>query len=657
MIGKARRLPSLLLTLALVATPSVAPTAAKGQTAEQGQILAQALAEGRAGRWSNAGAVGARAGSQVVADIVLWARLREGVGTWAEFANFLARNGNWPNGVTIRREGERLIPQGADPAAVIGFFGTALPKTGTGAIRLADALSQRGRGGEAQAMLQRAWPDLSLTRDEQSAMLGRFGGLIASYHVARVDNLLWNERLNEAEAMLPHVDAGWGALARARIGVRRDLGNTTQLINAVPGPLAGDPGLAYERFQWRIRKGRWDEAEDWIATYSQSGAALGRPEMWMERRPGLARQALRKGNVEKAYRLAAANFGTQGSDYAESEWLAGFIALTRMNDPGRAIAHFGRFEKAVFTPISLGRAGYWLGLAHERAGQSGAARTAYARAAQHQTSFYGQLAAERAGIGADGRLAGNGAPNWRSSGIMRSPVVQAGYLLHLAGDEARAVQFFRLASESMGAGDRAALAQMAIDLGRPHIGLRLAKDAASAGIVLPSQYYPVHSMAQQEWAVPTEFALAIARQESEFHSGAVSHAGARGLMQLMPGTAQSVSRALGIGYDTGKLTSDPLYNARLGTTYLAQMLGEFRGSYILAAAAYNAGPGRVRQWLGEFGDPRQPGVDPVVWIETIPFNETRNYVMRVLEGLHVYRARTTGRAQPVRLAADISRTG
>jgi soluble lytic murein transglycosylase len=649
------RIQALLVTFALMATPSVAPTAATGQTPEQGRLLGQALEAGRGGNWAQAGTLAARANSQIVADIVLWTRLRDGVGSWGDYASFVSRNANWPTIITIRRQGERTIPANADPNAVIAYFGNTPPRTGAGAIRLADALAARGRAGEAQAMIVRTWPDLALGRDEQATILSRWGSAVAPHHVARLDNLLWNERLTEAEAMLGLVDAGWQALARARIGLRRDVGNTTQLINAVPQSLQGDPGMAYERFQWRVRKGRWDDAEDWLVQYSRSAAALGRPDMWMGRRPGLARQALRRGNVQRAYQLAAQNFGSEGSDYAESEWLAGFIALTRMNDPGRAIGHFQRFERAVFTPISLGRAGFWLGLAHERAGQGAASRQAFARAAQHQTSFYGQLAAERVGTGADARLAGNGSPDWRRSSIMRSSVVQAGYFLHLAGDEGRATQFFRHAGEGMGANDRAALAQMAIDLGRTHVGVRLAKDAAASGIIIPTQYYPMHEIARTQWPVPTEFALAIARQESEFNPRAVSHAGARGIMQLMPATAQSVSRGLGLGYDQGKLLSDPLYNARLGTTYLSQMLRDFGGSYILAAAAYNAGPGRVRQWLGEYGDPRRPDVDTVVWIESIPFNETRNYVMRVMEALHVYRARMNGRAQPIRIVADINR--
>lgn len=655
--NRARRPIRLAATVVAFALLGAAPVLA--QTEAQGRILAEALEEARSGNWTAAAAKVERARSPVAADLVLWTRLREGVGTFGEYESFMARNPSWPGLALLRRQGERLIPADAAPANVIAFFDGEPPRTGTGAIRLADAMARRGLAAQALTMVLRVWPDLSLNRDEQAAILARWGDALRDHHVARLDTLLWNERLTEAELMLPLVDAGWRALAEARIGLRRDVGNTTQLINAVPAAMLSDPGLAFERFQWRVRKGRWEDAEAWLLQHSTSAASLGRPDMWMTRRPGLARQALRRGDLEAAYRIAAENFGSRnsGADYAEAEWFAGYLALTRMDDPERAIRHFQRFERAVATPISLGRAGFWLGLAHERAGDGSAAHEAWLRGARHQTSFYGQLAAEKARVGPDATLAARGVPDWRRSPIMDEASVQAGYLLHLAGDESRALVFFRHAARNMGADDRAALAQMQIDLGRMHLGVRLAKDAAAAGIIIPVQYYPTHDMAQIEWAVPTEFALAVARQESEFNPAAVSHAGARGLMQLMPGTAQQVAGSLGIEYSERRLVSDPMYNARLGTTYLAKMLRNYGGSYVLAAAAYNAGPGRVSQWIQDFGDPRRPEVDTLLWIESIPFTETRNYVMRVLEALHVYRARLNGRTQPVRLVADINRTG
>jgi soluble lytic murein transglycosylase len=622
-------------------------------TAEAAAALDRALDAAGAGEWDRAQALAAEADDPVVPDIVRWTRLREGTGTWEEYRSFLAETPHWPGLAVLRRQGERRMPADLPPETVKAYFSGSEPQTGTGLARLAAAVAAEDSAA-AEALVVAAWPVVALTREEQAALLDAYGPSLSDAHAARADALLWDERLGEAELLMPRLDDGWRALAEARIGLRRDAGNVDTLIGRVPAALADDPGLAYERYQWRVRKGRWDEAESWLLAQSESVERLGRPDAWMARRPGLARQALARGEVETAYRIAAQNFGSAGADFAEAEWLAGYIALTGRDDPATAIDHFERFEAAVLTPISLGRAGYWLGLAHEAAGDPAAAQAAFERGAVHQTSFYGQLAAERAGASVDPRLAGVEHGDWRAAEALRSDEVRAGRLLLLAGLEARALQFFRHAAETMGEADRAALSQMLIDLGHPHLGVRLAKDAASAGIVIPSQYYPTHPIAESEWPVPTEFALAVARQESEFNPAAVSHAGARGLMQLMPATARQVTDRLGLPYDEGRLVSDPDYNARLGTAYLGQMLDNYGGSYVLAAAAYNAGPGRVRQWLDTFGDPRRGEIEPVIWVETIPFTETRNYVMRVLEALHVYRARLAGETQPVRLAADLA---
>jgi soluble lytic murein transglycosylase len=232
-------------------------------------------------------------------------------------------------------------------------------------------------------------------------------------------------------------------------------------------------------------------------------------------------------------------------------------------------------------------------------------------------------------------------------------VVKAARFLHLAGDERRASQFLRHAAEGQPAATRAALAQMAIDLGAPQIGIRICKDAAADGVILPDQYYPLHAVAEEDWPVATEYMMAIARQESELDPRAASSVGARGLMQLMPATAEHMAGEVGVPYSPARLGVDPVYNARLGTAYLAQMLDRYDGSYVLATAAYNAGPGRVDQWLKANGDPREPGADSVVWIESIPFTETRNYVMRVMEGVQVYRARLGG-AEPVEVVSETS---
>ncbi|HET9068380.1 MAG TPA: lytic transglycosylase domain-containing protein [Amaricoccus sp.] len=642
-------LPALLAGLWL-GVPSPAPA----QTTAQASLLAQALDAAATGDWTEAATLAAWTGNPVAKDILLWTRLRDGAGTWDEYEAFLAAHPDWPGLATLRRAGERQMPKGLPPEAVVAFF-AAPPETGTGSLRLAEALKAGGHEADAEAEIVRAWTRFSLTGAERSAMLEGWPEVVKPHHEERIDMLLWRGLTSEAEAMLRLVDEDWQKLAQARIATRRDAEGMQYLINTVPARLKNDPGLAYERYRYRVAKARWQDAEAYILEKSTSATALGRPEMWMERRANLARQALEDGDVVGAYRIAAQNFGSEGADYADSEWVAGFIALTRLDDPKRAIGHFTRFQAVVGTPISLGRAGYWLGKAFAASGDAKAAESAFRMGAKYQTSFYGQLAAAELGLPPDAGLVGVGErPDWRNAPIMQSGVVKAAYFLHLADDDRRASQFFRHAAEGQPPETRAALAQMAIDLGRPQIGIRISKDAAAEGMILADQYYPLHAVAEVDWPVPTEFMMAIARQESELDARAASSAGARGLMQLMPATAKHMADEAGVAYSAVRLGTDPRYNARLGTTYLAQMLDRYDGAYVLATAAYNAGPGRVDQWLKANGDPRKGGVDSVEWIEAIPYTETRNYVMRVMESLHVYRARLKGEAAPVQIVSDIN---
>ena len=638
--------------LALAATLG-ASTPLAAQNAAQGAFLARALDAAAAGDWVDARTFAADAGNPVADDLVLWVRLRDGAGNWDEYGDFLARHPDWPGLAALRRSGERQMPAGQPPETVLAFFDGRPPETGTGALRLAEAMSTAGREAEAEAEIVRAWTTFSMTPAERKAILARWKDALAGDHQARMDMLLWRGLTSEAEGMMTLVSADWQKLAAARIATRQDTEGLQYAINQVPPALRNDPGLAYERYLYRVKKGRWQEAEDFLLERSRSAKALGRPDMWMERRANLARQALADGQVTEAYAIAAKSFGTAGGDYADAEWVAGFIALTRLDDPEAAVEHFRRFQAVVATPISLGRAGYWIGVACEAAGDAAGAEAAFRDGAKYQTSFYGQLAAEKVGLPADPALAGSIAlPDWRAEPMVRSSLVEAAYFLHVAGDDGRASQFFRQAAAGQPAAVRAALAQMAIDLGRPEVGVRIGKDAAGDGIIIADQYYPLHPVAKRNWRVPTEYAMAIARQESELDAGAASGAGARGLMQLMPATARGMADAVGIEFSAERLT-EPLYNARLGTEYLSRMLARYDGAYVLATAAYNAGPGRVDQWIATLGDPRDGSVDPVIWIESIPFTETRNYVMRVLESLHVYRARLLGRPEALRLVADI----
>lgn len=421
--------------------------------------------------------------------------------------------------------------------------------------------------------------------------------------------------------------------------------------------LGGDGKKRYDAFRKAYRGDDPETAEALLISASESRASLGVPKAWSKSRLSAARKAAREGRAQNAYAIASQHFLTpaDGYDYSDCEWVAGWVALRKLNDAKRAITHFRRFRKSVETPISIGRGGYWLGRAYEAAGDSDKARRWYADAAQYQTSFYGQLAAERIGAAGDRQLAATGLPDWRSNPQMRSDVVRLAATLYYAGQDTLAMVTFSQMGSKAPVATLAPLTKLAIDMGAPHYAIRTAKKAARRGVLIYPAYYPVHALSRVASKVEPAFALSVARTETELNARAISRAGARGLMQLMPGTAKKVAGWIGEEYSKSRLITDWQYNVRLGETYLSRRTRQFGGSYVMAAAAYNAGASRVDQWIAAFGDPRNGQIDIIDWIEQIPFNETRNYVQRVTEGLYVYRTRLSGKAGPMTIAKDLRR--
>ena len=603
--------------------------------------------------WARARATIGPAGT-IGRDIMDWHLLRYDQGNFEDYQDFLARRPDWPGLPFLRRAGERKIKRGANPNGVIAYFAEQEPQTGVGALRLSAALRSVGAGDKADAVVVKAWKELSLKPDEEAAFLAQYAKTLAPHHAARQDALLWRDRATEAERMMPLVDAETAKLAAARIALIRLDDGVDARIAAVPAAYANDPGLAYARFQWRDAKRRTDDATSLMQDRSTSAASLGRPEAWGDRRRDLARQLMRDGKAKQAYRLASRHHLTSGDDYSDLEWLSGFIALTDLNDPETALTHFRRLRIAVATPISLGRAGYWEGRAYEALGRSEDAQAAYEFGAEFQSSYYGLLAAEKAGMPMDPGLVGEESyADWRTAGFVNSSVFQAAKLFRAADQPLLFTRFLRHLAESLTPAEQGQLAEMALQLDQPYAAVYLAKYAADGGVVHMRPYFPVPSLAKESFPVPTELALSIARRESEFYAQARSPAGARGLMQVMPGTAKLMAAKLGLPYEVGRLTSDPGYNTALGSAYLAHLIEKFGPAYALVAAGYNAGPGRPASWIKTYGDPRDPSVDAVDWVEHIPFNETRNYVMRVMESVVIYRARLSGQTGPIRLSEEL----
>lgn len=632
---------SLILALAVV-PPAQADTSAS---------LKAALAAVAQGDWATASAT-LPAGS-VAGDIVEWHRLRAGEGRLGDYEAFLARRPDWPGLPMLKEKGEEAVARSTDPARVLAYFGTDLPETAQGALATIKALRAIGRGPEAEAEAFRAWADLPFDADQEAELLGLYGDALKDAHAARLDALLWQGRFVEAGRMLTRVDAGRAALAQARMALRNDADGVNALIERVPAALQDDPGLAFERFDWRLRRDRTDDAAALILERSTSAQGLGDPDAWGDRRAVLVRALLREGKPKMAYRVASSHQMQGGQTYADLEFLSGFIALRRLNDPATALNHFRTLGQAVGTPISIARAQYWQGRALLAAGDKAAAVQAFQAAAQNQTAYYGLLAAETLGQSLDPSLLATHHPgDLKNASFVQSSVLEAALLLDKAGDRTLSKRFFLHLGESLSDADLAKLADLALRIDEPHIAVVIAKAAAERGMILPDAYFPVPDFVPDGLAVSRAFALAISRRESEFDPAARSAADARGLMQVLPSTAKHVAPRVGLNYDA-KMLNDPAYNVKVGSGYLAELVSKFGPSVALVASGYNAGPGRPTRWIETLGDPRDPSVDVVDWVEMIPFTETRTYVMRVSESLVIYRAKLKGQPIPVRITAEL----
>ena len=649
MIKFALPLRVLALLTGLALTPALAYDAK--------EIIALRDAQGLANQqdWAEASSRAQGAGA-VGADVIEWQRLRAGEGLLGEYEAFLARRPDWPGLPYLKAAGEVAVARSTDPDRVLQYFGGEAPVKAAGILALTAALEAKGRHAEAVEAATIGWTKLKFTADEQAHLLDTYGPDLRVAHELRLDRILWDgNRADEGARMLPLVSKDWAALGKARLALRADKDGVSALVNAVPKALKDDPGLAFERFLFRMRHDNYADAAALIVDRSASAQGLGDPMAWAAKRADLARILMRKGEPKSAYRVASTHHLTDLGDMGDLEFLSGFIALRKLNDPARALQHFERLAGAT-TPISQARAQYWLGRALEASGDKTKARSAYGKAANYQTSYYGMLAAEKLGLTLDESLLSNAPPagSWKGAGYAKSSVLEAAARMAAAGNEQLSARFMLHLGESLSDAELGTLAGLALDLGQYRSAVLIAKAATERGLVFPSAYFPVPDMIPEALPVSRALALSIARRESEFDPEARSPAGALGLMQMLPATAAEVAKDQGIKFSKAKLASDPAYNATLGAAYLKELVDQFGPSVALVASGYHAGPGRPRGWVDAFGDPRLASTDVVDWVEMIPFTETRTYVMRVVEGVVIYRAKLRGTAGPVNISDELT---
>jgi soluble lytic murein transglycosylase len=568
---------------------------------------------------------------------------------------FLSANPSWPSQTFLRRRLEAAMwDDRRDDSVGWSWFENESPVSAKGRFVLAKAMLARGDRANAERLVREAWRSDPMSEDTENNALDQFGALLTpGDQKARMDTLLYGSENEAALRAAKRLGAGYVALAKARIASFKKAPNTRALLEEVPHELHSDPGFIFSKIQLLRREEKFAEAAQLMLSAPKDPNRLyNLDEWWIERRL-LARKMIDTEEFRSAYLIARdAALPSRDIYKTEQEFTAGWIALRFLNDPAAAAQHFARIGVGSVNPTTLARAGYWQGRAAEAAGRQQEARNAYARAAEQSTSYYGQLARAKLGLP---QIELNSQP--RGRGAERLEIVRAAQLLYELDERELAVPMLADMGEN---GDPEALTGLG-ELTQRYSDARgmllVGKAALNRGLPFDFYAYPVNGIPQFTQIGPEverSIVYAIARQESAFNPAVVSPAQAYGLMQVTPDAARYVCKRHGATYDLSRLKNDSSYNATLGAAELGGLLEDYRGSYIMTFAAYNAGRGSVKKWIDRYGDPRESKIDAVDWVELIPFSETRNYVQRIMENLQVYRARFGGGTR-LQIEADLRR--
>ncbi len=589
--------------------------------------------------------------------VVEWAILRSDDSTveLSRYVAFITENPTWPSIGLLKRRAEGILWQERlDPGAVRSYFGKDRPLSAKGKFALARALLLQGDRAGAQSLVRDAWRNDNFSGDLESQALDVFRDLLTNAdHKARMDMRLYAEDADGGLRAANRVGGNALALAKARIAVIKKASNAKALLDAVPADARRDPIYIFSRVQLLRRVDKITEAAQlMLSVPADHGQAIDGDQWWVERRL-VARKLLDAGDAKTAYRIAREAAVPGKDNYrSESQFTAGWIALRFLNDPASALAHFAKIGQANDNPIALARSGYWQGRAAEALGRKDEARAHYEAAARYSTAYYGQIARARLGH-KDIAVRPPPAPGPAHLEVVR--MVEILYALEerdlIAGLGAD------LGERSNDAAGLAAIAEVMAHNNDARAMLLLGKGAVGHG--LPLDHYAFPTIGLPEYrpigpAIEPAVAYAIARQESTFNQRTVSSAKAMGLMQVTPAAGKYIANKFKAAFDERRLLSDAVYNVQFGSAELGDLIEDYRGSYILTFVGYNAGRGRVKEWIAKYGDPRDPKVDPIDWVERIPFSETRNYVQRVLENLQVYRVRFGGSSKLL-IEADLHR--
>ncbi len=654
-----RLLAAFAVSAALLAPAAAATTISANDQA----ILAAAIKAGEQKNWADLFSLAQRAQDPTVAAIARWRYLidRESGASFADISGFLDAHPNWPNAETTQRNAERAMPSNMPAEQVLAFFQNREPVSGEGMLMKGAALLATGDTNEGPIWIRRGYVAGTFSASREAEIRQQYGQYLpADADKLRLSALLWEDDFAGAQRMLDYVDAGTRALGTARLKLRSNTKGAQKFIDAVPAALKDDFGLLYDMGRWYRRSEQYTVGARFMAKAIRDPAIPIPLDTWWDEKSAHVRMAIKERRWNDAYAVSASAGLTEGADFAEAEFLAGWMQLRFIGDAQRALGHFNRIAPSVSTPISLARGHYWTGRARAANGDMEGAAAEYQLAAKSPETFYGQLAT--AALSASPSITVDMSSSVSQSGIStmeRDELVQAIAMLTAIGDTTLLPRFVGALGDRLEAReDFEAAAALLMQLNRPAMSVRVAKKAMQKDLHIFRYAYPMLRLPDYRGnGSPPDpaFVLALMRQESEFDPNARSSADARGIMQMLPATARMTANKHGIPYEAGRLLGDWEYNATLGMAHVRDLLDQFNGSYVLVAVAYNAGPGRANQWIKEFGDPRDPNVDVVDWVERIPFSETRNYVMRLIENTSVYRAMLAGGTAPLRVEEDLLR--
>ncbi|NIJ07014.1 soluble lytic murein transglycosylase [Sphingomonas vulcanisoli] len=583
-----------------------------------------------------------------------WNRLRQSDGLpFSNYATFLIAHRGWPGETAMRRAAERTLRPDTDPQTAAAYFALYPPLTSGGRVRYAEALAALGRTDEAKAAAVTAWAAGALSADDEGRLTARFAtDFTLADQDRRMERLLWDGAIGSAQRQLALVSPGRRPIYAARLGFQTKAPDA-QITAAAVGPGADrDPGYAIDRANWLRNTAQSDAARAYLAGLGSFDAPPLDAKIFLQNLLTIASGAAHDGQSQLAYQIAlladaAYPAGASVRDqplasrdpYTSLVWLGGQVALKKLARPKDAEAMFARYTAASASPGSQAKGEYWAGRAAQAAGNAPGSQAHFATAARQIDQFYGQLATERLGqtiavppppppvvIADDARTA-----------FANREVVRAAKLLGAQGRWLDQTQFVRqIASDAKSDSDHVLADELALSLGRPDLAVIVSRNARTSGARDPIRSgFPTIAV-PPAWITHWTMIHALSRQESQFDRAALSGAGARGLMQLMPATAREQAGKLGLPWDPARLTQDPGYNVMIGASFFDRMMSYYSGSYVLAVASYNAGPGNVNRFIRDNGDPRLPGVDVVDWIEAIPLSETRTYVQKVLENAVIY---------------------